>query len=116
MATIYRPPGRKGYVVEWRDDGVRHRKSAGTDRRVAERIKHEVEENAALARGKDGYLKSCVCEASRLWKRPTHSCARSIFTNSIPVSPFRPRNRERRLFLSAVRIWIAFSPSIMSAR
>jgi integrase len=49
MATIYKPKGRKKYLIEWVDEnGARRRKSGTSDRAVAKRIANDIENRMAL--------------------------------------------------------------------
>ena len=49
MATIYRPKGRKTYIIEWFDENnKRHRKSGTSDKSVAKRIAADIENKKAL--------------------------------------------------------------------
>ena len=49
MASIYKPPGRSKYIIEFRDEnGRRRRKTGATDKAVSERIAHDIENKVAL--------------------------------------------------------------------
>ncbi len=51
MATVYRPSGRKNYIIEWVDEnGKRHRKSGTSDRKVAQQIARNIETRKTLRR------------------------------------------------------------------
>ena len=49
MASIYKPPGRKKYIIEFRDEnGRRRRKTGATDKAVSQRIANDLENKVAL--------------------------------------------------------------------
>jgi site-specific recombinase XerD len=49
MATIYKPKGRKNWIIEWVDEnGQRHRKSGSSDRSAARRIAADIERETSL--------------------------------------------------------------------
>ena len=51
MATIYRPAGRKKYIIEYLDEnGDRRRKTGATDKTVTERIARDLENKVLLRR------------------------------------------------------------------
>src|SRR5271155_3934518 len=49
MASIYKPPGRSKYIIEFRDEnGRRRRKTGATDKAVTQRIANDLENKVAL--------------------------------------------------------------------
>jgi integrase len=49
MASIYKPPGRSKYIIEFRDEnGRRRRKTGATDKAVSQRIANDIENKVAL--------------------------------------------------------------------
>jgi integrase len=51
MASVYKPPGRKKYIIEYFDEnGDRRRKTGATDKAVTERLARDIENRVLLRR------------------------------------------------------------------